>query len=124
MYDSQFTAYEARVPQNFFFLLFFASQVGKCVDYNTKNKIEDNDDHDEIEQEVIDNTEVKQWFLQPIHRLTYATATNHFYSINWVVYRLQYYTMDKSLERWAVIAQHFQFTYAGFTRLSTQYSTN
>jgi hypothetical protein len=52
-YDIVLTTYEACVPKNFIFSLFLTSQISKCVDDNTKDKIQDDNDNYEEEQQVI-----------------------------------------------------------------------
>ena len=50
------TAYETSVFKDLFFRLFFASQVSKCINDNTKYQIEDDDDQHEEEYHVIQNS--------------------------------------------------------------------
>lgn len=49
--------------QNLFFPLLLTPQVGKGIDNNTKDEVEDdNDDHEE-KQKVINNSGCEEWFL-------------------------------------------------------------
>lgn len=58
------TANEASVFEDFLLLLLFTSQIGKCVDDDTKNQVEhDNDDHEE-EEHVIHYSSSKHGFLK------------------------------------------------------------
>jgi hypothetical protein len=62
-------ASETRILQNFLFLLFLTPQIGKSVDDDTKNEIEnDNDDHEE-EEHVVNHSSSK-------HRLLEIPSTN------------------------------------------------
>ena len=62
-------ASETRILQNFLFLLFLTPQIGKSVDDDTKNEIEnDNDDHEE-EKHVVNHPSSK-------HRLLQIPSTN------------------------------------------------
>lgn len=60
---SSLTTDEAGCLQHFLFLLLFTPQVGKGVDDNTKDEVEDNDDDHEEEQQVVYNSGCKQWLL-------------------------------------------------------------
>ena len=62
------TANKTGIFQNFFSLLFFASQIGERVNDDTKNEVEDNNDDDEEEEEVVDNTGSKQRLLKAKNR--------------------------------------------------------
>lgn len=56
-------AYETCVSECVVFFLLFLSQIAERVDDHTKNEIQcDNDDYEEEEQ-IIDHSEHKQWFL-------------------------------------------------------------
>jgi len=57
------TADEARIPQNFIFVLFLATEVSEGVDDDAKDEVEYNDDDDEEEYQIIDDTCKEQWFL-------------------------------------------------------------
>lgn len=57
------TTNEASCFQNFLFLLFFTSQVGKGVNDYTKDEVEDDDDDHEKEQQVVNHSGCKQWLL-------------------------------------------------------------
>jgi hypothetical protein len=62
-------ASETRILQNFLFLLFLTPQIGKSVDDDTKNEIEnDIDDHEE-EEYVVNHSSSK-------HRLLEIPSTN------------------------------------------------
>jgi hypothetical protein len=62
-------ASETHILQNFLFLLFLTPQIGKSVDDDTKNEIEnDNDDHEE-EEHVVNHSSSK-------HRLLEIPSTN------------------------------------------------
>ena len=58
------TTHKAGIFENFFFLLLFTSEIGKCVDDDTKDEIENDNDDDEEEQQIIDNTCNKQRLLK------------------------------------------------------------
>ena len=58
-----FTTHEARISENFFFLLFFTSQISKRVDDDTKNEIENYDDDNEVEKQIIHDAEVEKRLL-------------------------------------------------------------
>lgn len=45
------------VLDNFFFIIFFSSEISKCVNDDTKDKIEDNNDDNKEEEHVIDESE-------------------------------------------------------------------
>ena len=45
------------VLDNFFFVIFFSSEISKCVNDDTKDKIEDNNDDNKEEEHVIDESE-------------------------------------------------------------------
>ena len=44
------------VLDNFFFIIFFSSEISKCVNDDTKDKIEDNNDDNKEEEHVIDES--------------------------------------------------------------------
>lgn len=54
--SAKVTADEARVLDDFLFLLFLWSEVSEGVDDDTKDEVEDNDDDDEEKQHVVDHT--------------------------------------------------------------------
>lgn len=54
---------KAGVLQYQLFLLFFATQIGKGVDDDTKNQIQYDNDDDEEEQQIVDDTCDEQGFL-------------------------------------------------------------
>ena len=45
------------VLDNFFFIIFFSSEISKCVNDDTKDKVEDNNDDNKEEEHVIDESE-------------------------------------------------------------------
>ena len=49
------TTNKARIFQNIFFLLLFCSQICKCVNDDTKNEVENNDDDNEKEEHVVND---------------------------------------------------------------------
>lgn len=58
------TANEAGILQNLFLLLFFTSQVGKCVNDDTKDEVQHNNNDNEEEQKVIHNSSNKERLLR------------------------------------------------------------
>ena len=48
---------KAGVLDNFFFIIFFSSEISKCVNDDTKDKIEDNNDDNKEEEHIIDESE-------------------------------------------------------------------
>ena len=54
------TADEARILDDFLFLLFLWSEVSKGIDDDTEDEVEDDDDDDEEEQHVVDHTRREQ----------------------------------------------------------------
>lgn len=60
---SSLTADEAGRLQDFFFLLFFAPQIGEGVDDDAEDEVEDDDDDHEEEQQVVDHPGCKQGLL-------------------------------------------------------------
>lgn len=67
-------AYEACVFQYQFFLLLFTSQIGKCVNDDTENEIQYDDDYDEKEQQIVYDASDKETFL------VNQSRTNFFFS--------------------------------------------
>lgn len=57
------TAYKTSVSKNFFLMLFLRSQVSKRVDNDTKNEIKDNNNHNKVEEQIIEDTGSVATFL-------------------------------------------------------------
>jgi hypothetical protein len=53
-------------------LLFLTPKVSKCVDDDTKNKVQHNNDDNEEEQQVVNNSSHKERFL---HKHTVSTGS-------------------------------------------------
>ena len=62
-------ASETRILQNFLFLLFLTPQIGKSVDDDTKNEIENDNDDQKEEEHVVNHSSSK-------HRLLEIPSTN------------------------------------------------
>lgn len=62
-FTSFLTTNKTRCLQYFLFLLLFAPQVGKCVNDDTKDKVEHNNDDHEEEEQVVDHPGGKQGLL-------------------------------------------------------------
>lgn len=60
---SSLTADKAGRLQDFFFLLFFAPQIGEGVDDDAEDEVEDDDDDHEEEQQVVDHPGCEQRLL-------------------------------------------------------------
>lgn len=57
------TADETSGLQDLLLLLFLTTEVSKRVDNHTKDQVEDDDDHNEVEKKVIDHPSWEQWLL-------------------------------------------------------------
>jgi len=63
------TTDEAWVAENFLFVLFLTAQVGKRVDDDTKDEVENDDDDDKEKYQVIDDTSKEQPLLFQTHHI-------------------------------------------------------
>jgi len=69
------TTNETGVFENLFFLLFLTSQIGKSVNDNAEDQIENDDDDDEKEQKIVNNTSKEQWLLMTEQTENITTAS-------------------------------------------------